>query len=396
MLKEQLDRLMPTIGDKNIPDNGIVSQLISNKVLANINTPSNVAIIHGQLGHGGSERQLYFFLQACNRQRWRPHLYIAGELGVWEASIRALGIPVTLLTGSPLQKLWQFRRLCQANGIRRCISWAAYTNVYALALLGLGVPCLGSFRNAGFADLPVRHRWLWRWLSTAGLASIVCNSRQTLAVLQATINRQRPIVYIPNGVQSIDQVTQHRAHWRQTLALDEDTILVVGVGRLAPQKNFARFIEAIVLANKHCPLHAVIAGPDLGQHAALQQQIDAAPLPAGRIRLIGPVPDARALLCAADIFMLSSDYEGMPNVVLEAMAAGAPCVCTRVNGVGEILEHGIHGFVTEHHAEALAQALVQLAQTPALRQSMGVQAQEYVTEKYSPATVYQRLWQLCE
>src|SRR5690349_15920875 len=149
-----------------------------------LETPIKVAIVHGQLDHGGSERQLYLLLKHCDHQRWEPHLYISGSLGVWEARIRALDICVTLLQGNPLHKMWQFRQLSKARNIRRFISWGSYTNGYALALAGLGVPCIGSSRNALFADLPEHHRWFWSWFSLVGVSAVVCNSQETLAALQ--------------------------------------------------------------------------------------------------------------------------------------------------------------------------------------------------------------------
>ena len=364
-----------------------------------LNLPTNVAIVHGQLNHGGSERQLYMFLQQCDHRRWQPHLYLSGELGVWEAAIRALGVPITLLQGTAIQKMWQFRRLCQAQQAQCFFSWSSYTNGYALAMAGLGIPRIGSVRNALFVDLPARHRWFWSWLSLAGLSTVVCNSPETLAGLQKVVGQRKRLVYVPNGVQAIPDGALQRSAWRQRLAIDQEAVLVVGVGRLTAQKNFARFIEAIVLVNRTVdqtqPVYAVIAGPDMGLKAQLQQQIAAANLAPDQIRLIGPVPDARTLICAADIFMLSSDFEGMPNVVLEAMSAGVPCVSTHVNGIDEIIQQGVQGYITEHSPAALAAALLKLARDPALRLAMGNNAQARISSEYDPGTVYRRLWELC-
>ena len=64
-----------------------------------------IAIMIGQLTpQGGSERQLYLFLAACDRERWAPVVYVSGALGSWEGRIRELGIPVVLLRGHPLCK----------------------------------------------------------------------------------------------------------------------------------------------------------------------------------------------------------------------------------------------------------------------------------------------------
>ncbi|MFN8486156.1 MAG: glycosyltransferase family 4 protein [Caldilineaceae bacterium] len=358
--------------------------------------PLKVAIVHGQLSHGGSERQLYWLLKACERQRWQPMLYISGNLGVWEAPIQALDIPITLLAGNPAQKMWQFRQQCKAQQVQRFISWGSYTNGYALALAGLGVPCIGSFRNAHFADLPERHRWFWTWFSLAGVSAIVCNSQETCAVMRAKASRRQQVLYVPNGVQALDNQAFHRAEWRRRLQIDDEEVLVLGVGRLTEQKNFARFIQAIRLTQQTTPVRAVIAGPDMGLKQALLAQIAAANLAPGTIQLIDAVPDARELMCASDIFMLSSDYEGMPNVILEAMAQGIPCISTRVNGVQTLIEQGINGWITEPNAAALAEAVCRLAKTPELRRQFGAKAKAHLESQFDPCAIYRQLWQFCE
>jgi len=358
--------------------------------------PINVAIVHGQLAHGGSERQLYWLLKACDRQRWQPSLYISGDLGVWEAPIRTLGISITLLEGNPIQKMWHFRQLCKAQNIQRFISWGSYTNGYALALAGLGVPCIGSFRNAHFADLPERFRWFWAWLSMVGVSAIVCNSQETYVAMGAKASRRQRVLYVPNGVQAIEHCALHREKWRRQLGIAAHEIFVLGVGRLTEQKNFTRFIQAIVLANQTTPVRAVIAGPDMGLRQALLAQIAAANLASSTIQLLDAVSDARELMCAADIFMLSSDYEGMPNVILEAMANGIPCVSTRVNGVQVLIEQGVNGWITDLCEESLAQAICLLAQDAELRHRFGVKAAARLEKEFTPAVIYGRFWQFCE
>ena len=125
--------------------------------------PKAIAIMIGQLGQGGSERQLYIFLSHCDRTRWSPVVYVSGELGAWEAPIRALGIPVILLHGNPIAKMWRFRSACRRADTKCFFSWSSYTNAYGLTLIGGDVRRIGSFRNAVFADLPRRGRWAWEW-----------------------------------------------------------------------------------------------------------------------------------------------------------------------------------------------------------------------------------------
>ena len=359
--------------------------------------PRPIAVMIGQLTQGGSERQLYMFLERCDRTRWVPVVYASGELGYWEDPIRKLGIPMVLLRGIRLAKMRQFRAACISQDAKCFFSWSSYTNGYGLALIGRGIHRVGSLRNALLADLPPRPRWLWIWMSLAGVATIVCNSRETQTQAAGRVGSGKQVVYVPNAVQifTSEQVRAWRKEWRARLSLADDAVLVTGVGRLVPQKNFARFIDVIEQAGRQRPVQAVIAGEDFGCLTGLQSQVARLGLQE-TVRFIGRVPDARELICAADIFLLSSDHEGMPNVVLEAMAAGVPCVATRVNSIGDLIQHGLTGFVAAHNADDLAQHVVRLAADAGLRREIGARARVAVERGYQPEQVVRQLWALCE
>lgn len=361
------------------------------------NTPLPVAITIGQLTQGGSERQLYYFLSNCDRARWAPRVFVSGELGFWQGPIGELGIPITLLQGSQIAKLRQLRDACAAEGIKHFFSWSSYTNGYGLALRGLGVRRVGSFRNNLFADLPERRRRLWVWLSLAGITTAVCNSRSTYEALRRRLGARKAVEFVPNSVERLADPQASRAHWRKRLGVGDGETLVVGVGRLTAQKNFGRFIETIALASRATPLRAVVAGDGPDCREALERQRDAAGLAPETMRFIGTVADARELICAADIFLLTSDYEGTANVVLEAMAVGVPAVCTVSSNAGDLIEDGREGFVVEPRAEALAQKVSLLAGDPALRERVGCAAAARIRQQFEPRPIADRLWSLlCE
>jgi glycosyltransferase involved in cell wall biosynthesis len=352
-----------------------------------------VAVLQGQLGYGGSERQLALFLKAHDPQRWAPHVYAASHLGPVADEIRAAGIPVTLLEGTPLQKLVQFRHDFRQQGAQGLVSWSSWTNVFSWLPLGRRVPRMGSFRSAGFADLPRRYRPVWAWASHARLSTIVCNSPETAAELRRrTCGRQR-VRFVPNAVEPVPDVSDRRAAWRRELGVRPDEVLVMGVGRLSPQKAFERFVDAVALCHASHPVRAVILGPDYeGAHEALLSRIEATGLAPGTIRYLGPTDAARDAICAADVYLLSSLEEGMPNVVLEALSAGVPCVTTPVSGISTILTHGVEGLVAEHDAASLGESLLRLARNPALRQQMGARARDHLAEALTPMEVYGPLW----
>lgn len=130
----------------------------------------------------------------------------------------------------------------------------------------------------------------------------------------------------------------------------------VSVGRLVPQKNYALLLDAFA----HCSLpgdRLTIAG-DGPERARLEARIQRLGL-ADRVALPGHVDQVAQLLAQADVFVLSSDYEGVPAVILEALAAGLPIAATDCcASMGWLLQHGDFGVTAApRDANALALAM---------------------------------------
>jgi len=358
---------------------------------------ASIAVVIGQLSQGGSERQMYEFLAGCDQTRWAPTVYVSGASGYWEDRILGLKVPIVTLKGNRTAKMLQFRRACIERDTQCFFSWSSYTNGFAMALAGRSVRCLGSFRNALFADLPDRARWVWAWMSVAPLRTIVCNSRAAASEASRRCGTRTNVVYVPNAVALFpaEQLNEWRRQWRSRMGIDDKTLLIVGVGRLAPQKNYIRFVDVMRAIDGEFDAVSVIAGDDLGSGTSVCKHAAAYGL-SEKVRLIGKVPDARELIAAADLFLLTSDFEGTPNVVLEAMAAGIACVATTVDGVKDIIEHEVTGLLAQRDAAALADNVRRLAAEPGLRRRLGRTARAKIEQGPRPEEVVQRLWALCE
>ena len=131
---------------------------------------------------------------------------------------------------------------------------------------------------------------------------------------------------------------------RARLHLGPDQIAIGAVGRLEPQKRFDLLLDAFAVLAKNNPrLHLIIAGV-----GSLRQPLDAQRQALGlrdRVTLTGHVTEVSALHHAFDLFVQSSDYEGTPNAVLEAMAMETPVVATEAGGTAELVHDGVHGRV---------------------------------------------------
>lgn len=353
-----------------------------------------VVIAQGQLAQGGSERQLYNLLLHCDRSVFSPTLVVSGALGHWEQPIAALGIPIHLLHGSRARKMLQMRKICGRLDADVLFSWEAYTNMYGFAVAGSGCKRIGSYRDRR-PENPRGLQRLVEWAQLRATRTIVCNGRELYEDLEADLGRSQELVYVPNGVDPIDDPERHRRAWRTKLGLSDEDRLVVGVGRLAPQKNFPRFIETVRLINKELPCTGVIAGPDKGEAQRLTTLIDNLDLPEGRVRLLGAVPDARELICAADVLLLSSNHEGMPNVLMEAMSVGVPCVTTPVSGVRALIDDGRHGIIGDFEPGTLAEGAIRLLSDTELAGSVSAAAQDRIRREFLPEMAAETLWALC-
>ncbi|RPH63753.1 MAG: colanic acid biosynthesis glycosyltransferase WcaL, partial [Acidobacteria bacterium] len=166
--------------------------------------------------------------------------------------------------------------------------------------------------------------------------------------------------------------------------------LIVAVGRLIEKKGFSHLVKACrVLADRGRSFECLIIGTGSLQ-PALQAQIDAEHL-TDCVKLIGPRPRdevlcymRRAAVCAVPCVVSNDgDRDGLPTVLLEAMAVGAPCVATDVTGIPEAIQDGETGFVVpQHDPVALAAATERLLDDPELRARIAGHARRLVESHF--------------
>lgn len=165
---------------------------------------------------------------------------------------------------------------------------------------------------------------------------------------------------------------------------------IVAMGRLTRQKGFDLLLRAVaLLPGRHARLEVVIAGAG-PEGPALRHLADELGL-GDRLRLPGTVEDPGALLRSATLFVLSSRYEGFPNVLLEAMAEGVAALATDCpSGPSEIVEDGRNGLlVPPEDPVALAAAVERLLDDPAHRARLGLEGKK-VRERYSIEATVER------
>ncbi len=201
--------------------------------------------------------------------------------------------------------------------------------------------------------------------------------------LAAGVPAQR-CVLIENGI-DIEEYSRSRSVAEAKLhqGIPPGRLRVGAVGRLSPEKGFDFLIRAVdCLLKQDLDLELTIIG-DGEEQGNLQNLIEQ--LGRGdRIRLLGYRADLRQLYEAMDVFVLSSLREGLPNVLLEAMALETPVVATRIAGVPRLIADGVNGLLVKPESvEQLAEALARLANDPRLRQQLGQAGRKTIVARYS-------------
>jgi glycosyltransferase involved in cell wall biosynthesis len=200
--------------------------------------------------------------------------------------------------------------------------------------------------------------------------SITVNADSLRSLVGARKKMTSRIVTIHNGIDVESVPSTSRSEARAALGLGEHEFALGCVGRLSVEKgqrDLMAAFEQLAAVQGTAVLLLIGDGPD---RRRLQTMASASRF-ASQIRLLGARVDACALLTGLDLLVLPSRDEGMPNIVLEAMAAGLPVVATRVGGVPDIVQDGVTGIlVRPQDDEGLASAIERLAQNPQKRLQM--------------------------
>jgi glycosyltransferase involved in cell wall biosynthesis len=349
-----------------------------------------ICFIAGTLGRGGAERQLYYILKTLSACQAEPLVICLTSGEAWEEPIKELGVSVVSIDRSCSRARRAFKIALLARRFRPQIIQAQhfYANPYA-ALAGrlLRVRSVGAVRSSGAAELAANGPLL-RHMASRWPDRLLCNSeaaRQHLAAAGVVGNK---LAVLPNVVDtSFFPAVQHSRH---------EPTRILGIGRLTEEKRFDRFlriISQVAASGLAVSAHIVGNGP---LRCDLEKQAGTLGL-REHVTFHGEQPDAAPYYSNADVFLLTSDYEGSPNVVMEAAASGLPVVASRVGDVERLVDHGLSGFLFQPQDETTAaESLTQLARDVELRRRMGTEARKKMESERSLTTLAPLLEQIYE
>jgi len=363
------------------------------------NEGQRITVLHliGTLQVGGAEQQLVSLAPLFNPERFRiivatmqPRDTLAGALAGTHVECRLLNFRVRHF----ISGVW---RLCSL--LRREKVDVLHTHMYHASWYG---------RIAGLcARVPVmvttdhgHDPWRKPWHIAFERFALrytdlkIAVSKDVAEVLKARDHvPDEKLVVIPNGVdpERFRVVKAERDSIRAEFGFTDDTVLIGSVGRLVEPKAYHVLIEAMVHVSKLVPPARLVLIGDGPLRGDLERCASDLGVSDG-VLFAGARSDIPAVLAAIDIYAMSSNREGLPVSLLEAMAAGKPIVATMVGGIPEVVSDRREGLlVPSGDPEALAGAIRELACDPKLAAHLGRQASEKVAAEYSIGATVRRL-----
>lgn len=353
-----------------------------------------VAFVAGTLGQGGAEKQLVYMARAFMSVGAQVHVFCLTSGDFYEERLASLGIPCTWFGKSRNRLARMAALVISMREFRPHIVQAVhfYTNLYVwVAARVSGALGIGSIRGDTIDDVAANGFVGKLQLKLPSLLLANSHEAKNNAVRLGVPDR---CIHVLGNV--IDLAEFDQAKERPCDEFGEQTsIIVMTVCSLLPYKRVDCFLRSLALARANVGnLLGVVVGD-----GPLRRPLEALAHDLGLMEkgvvFVGRRDDVPAVLSKAHLFVLSSEHEGFPNVILEAMAAGLPVITTNAGDAPAIIRNNVTGLVVPmNDPTRLAECIVELAIDPARRKAFGEAGRRVVEQEYSFPVLGQKISEL--
>jgi glycosyltransferase involved in cell wall biosynthesis len=344
-------------------------------------TALRAAFVYPTLTVGGADRQLALLVRELRERQIDSTIVTLKHEGRFFHELRDDGFPVSFAAMRTRADARGARRA--AETVRRAGPDVVVTQSVDAQVIGhwiarrLHVPHV-TIEHGGPGLRRAFHRRVLVRLVAPHVDQAIAIAAAQVPTLRAFGFRSDRIVVIPNGSPE-PHVLRARDVVRAELGVGPGDTVALLAATLRPEKRATLFVEAVAHARDRLPsLRGVVAGggPDLeaarGRAAALEGTV-----------VLGERDDVADLISAADLVCLTSVAEGLPMIVLEAMALARPVVSTAVGGIPDVVTPDLGLLVDDGTPAAIGDALVSLATDPDRRRAMGLAARASYEASYT-------------
>jgi glycosyltransferase involved in cell wall biosynthesis len=341
---------------------------------------------------GGSERYAFTVAAGLDPRKFLCEMCALDKGGAMEDEIRRAGIRFEVMNrrqGIDWGLMWRLYKLFRKHRVDVIHTHHFNQLFYSLA----------GARLAGARIIHTEHSvecFKRRRLRAAlRLMSLFCDRVVAIGEDGARVLRedvgipQSKLEIIRAGI-NIEMFDQSRSEARRELGIAETSRVAIIVARLFPEKNHLLLLEAFKEVARRIPEAKLLIAGDGVEEETIRDEIARLGLE-DNVSMLGVRGDVARLLAAADVFALSSDREGLPIAVLEAMAARRPVVATSVGDLPMVVRPGETGLlVPPKDAISLAEALIKVLSDPEQSREMGERAHRMVAERFSLQAMIKR------
>ena len=349
-----------------------------------------ICFLVGTLARGGAEKQLVFMLQALQNSGITAEILCLTKGEPYEEQIESAGFNVKFVGTSKnqLARFWKIVRALRESRADIIQSSHFYTNLYAGAAGRLlKISSIGAVRSDLVYEIE-SHKLTGRWQVSLPDILVTNSDAARRRLIERRVDPAK-IEFVRNVVETENGSCNGNSR---------PELKILFAGRLDKNKRPERFVRlASILTEQfpHSGLQFQVAG-DGEKREELEKTAELLGLTADKLMFFGDCGDLRPIYDRADILVSTSDREGTPNVVLEAMAHGLPVVATAVGGTKEILDATRGLLVEPGDEEALVKATADLISSEDLRIRLGTEGRRYVRENHSLESLQNHLLKIYE
>jgi len=358
-----------------------------------------VCFVLPSLNGGGAERAAVQILNGLDPNQWDRSMFLFAREGPYLAEVD----PSIVITSADTASRWERWRALRSFVARErpdlvmayLSFFSALSAVRAAHTRATVVFNLQTPMSAFLTDADYHWRRRWRKVVFAAIMRVCFAAADLIIATSHGVARDltsafgidpEQIRVLANPV-DLDRVRAAMAEPIDIAVLPPgDAPLIVAAGRLAEAKNYPLMIEAFATLRQQMPARLCILGQ--GELDAEVRQLIAASGLSGSVSLAGFQANPWKYIAKADVFLLTSRYEGFGNVLIEAMALAVPVVATASAGTRDIVDHGVDGLLVDSHTpEAVTAALRRVLENRDLRASLSSQAAASAEQFSAPRVI---------